>query len=156
MADVCYVTNSQDGITLTAYRGDGAALLAFDLDQQRTPHLAGFTRQVTPPDGQSSYVLNRLSFSQPITSATTADQRVWTPGDRAPALQKFCWLDFPGNLVPGSYAYAVTAICFSSRNTAEAWGRSFTTSLWSSTSTARIPGSSAAVQRPPRHRVSTV
>jgi hypothetical protein len=34
MAEACYVTNSQDGITLTAYRGNGVALLAFDLEQE--------------------------------------------------------------------------------------------------------------------------
>ena len=40
MAD--HVRNSKDGFTLKAYRGDGAALLAFDLADPFKENLAGF------------------------------------------------------------------------------------------------------------------
>ncbi len=37
MATSPQVTSAQDGLTLTAYAGNGAVLLAFDLAPERTP-----------------------------------------------------------------------------------------------------------------------
>src|SRR5690349_7651126 len=102
---------TQDGLTLTAFHGDGSTLFAFDLDQALTPHLAGFALQCTPPNGAPFYVPNRLNFQQTVTSATTPRQRTWTPSDQAP-FQKFRWVHFPPTLVPGEYAYTATAMYF--------------------------------------------
>ena len=83
-----------DGLTVKAYRGDGAALLAFDVDEHLADDLAGFAVQCVAPSGERYPILNRLSFEQRITADTTPRQRRWTPTDVAP-LQKFHWAHFP-------------------------------------------------------------
>src|SRR5215216_1772322 len=105
------VASTQDGLTLTAYGGDGAALLGFDLAPERTPHLAGFALRYTPPGGQPTYIANRLNFATPVTAATPPGEPPWTPSDQAP-LQKFRWTHFPPQLAPGDYTYELTAIYF--------------------------------------------
>src|SRR5215468_8223667 len=62
------VSQQSAGLTLTGYPGDGAVLLAFDLDQSMQQNLAGFAVTYTDPDGQTFPVLNRLSFAQAITA----------------------------------------------------------------------------------------
>ncbi len=106
-----YASAAKDGLTVKAYRGDGAALLAFDLDEAQVPDLAGFAVKYTTPGGKTSWLLNRLSFTRAITAATTPSQRRWTPTNVAP-LQKFHWAHFPPELQPGPYRYAVTAMRF--------------------------------------------
>src|SRR5215470_13643473 len=105
------VSQQSAGLTLTGYPGDGAVLLAFDLDQSMQQDLAGFAVTYTDPDGQTFPVLNRLSFAQAITSATTPEQRVWTPTSEAP-LQKFHWVHFPPDVKPGTFTYTATAMLF--------------------------------------------
>ena len=111
MQDSIQVAAAQNGLSLKAYRGDGAVLLTFDLDQHLTADLAGFSIQCTPPNGPAAYLLNRLSFDTPITATTTPQQRTWTPSNQAP-FQKFRWMDFPTDIVPGAYTYIVTAMYF--------------------------------------------
>ena len=53
-------TQQAEGLTFAAYPGDGAVLLAFDVDQSMAPDLAGFAVEYTDPDGQTLPVLNRL------------------------------------------------------------------------------------------------
>ncbi len=105
------LSNSQDGLSVKAYRADGAFLLAFDLDQTLTPGLAGFAIQCTPPSGTPYFLPNRMGFTSDITSQTTPDQRIWIPSDQAP-FQKFRWVDFPPDVVDGIYAFDVTAMYF--------------------------------------------
>ena len=105
------VSQQSAGLTLTGYPGDGAVLLAFDLDQGMQQDLAGFAVSYTDPDGHTFPVLNRLSFAQAITSATTPEQRVWTPTSEAP-LQKFHWVHFPPDVKPGTFTYTATAMLF--------------------------------------------
>jgi hypothetical protein len=100
-----------DGLTVCAYPGDGAVLLAFDLDESRQADLAGFAVEYTDPDGKTFPVLNRLSFGQAIVSTTTPQQRKFTPTDEAP-LQKFHWDHFPPDVKPGTFTYKVTAMLF--------------------------------------------
>jgi hypothetical protein len=45
------VRQQSGGLTFTAYSGDGAVLLAFDLDQGMQQDLAGFAVEYTDPDG---------------------------------------------------------------------------------------------------------
>ncbi len=41
-----------EGLAVTAYDGDGAVLLAFDIDEEKTQNLAGFAvKAVTPDNG---------------------------------------------------------------------------------------------------------
>ena len=100
-----------DGFSFCAYWGDGALLLAFDLDEARQADLAGFAVEYTDPDGKTFPVLNRLSFGQALTGATTLQQRKYTPTDEAP-LQKFHWVHFPPDVKPGNFTYKATAMLF--------------------------------------------
>ena len=100
-----------DCLTLKGYSGDGSALLAFSLDESLVDNLAGFAIKRTAPGEKPEYLLNRLNFTNQITSGTTPEQRTWTPSNIAP-FQKFRWLDFPGNGEPGTYNYQVTAMYY--------------------------------------------
>jgi len=103
---------SNNGLTVAAYAGDGDVLLAFSLDDSvlKQNDLAGFSIQLTPPNGQPQFLMNRLNFSQPVTSQTTPQQQQsqWTTSQNAP-FQKFHWVHFPGDVGPGQYTYKVTA-----------------------------------------------
>ena len=101
---------SSNGLTVVAYPGDGDVLLAFSLDKNllQNNDLAGFSIQCTPPQGQSYYLMNRLSFSQPVTSTTAPQARPWTSSQDAP-FQKFHWVHFPPHVMPGAFQYKVTA-----------------------------------------------
>ncbi len=65
-------TQQADGLTLSAYPGDGAVLLAFDVPQALEQDLAGFAVEYTDPDGRTFPVLNRLGFAQAITRSRSA------------------------------------------------------------------------------------
>ena len=103
---------SNNGLTVAAYAGDGDVLLAFSLDDSvlKQNDLAGFSIQLTEPNGQPQFLMNRLNFSQPVTSGTTPQQQQsqWTTSDKAP-FQKFHWVHFPSDVGPGDYKYKVTA-----------------------------------------------
>jgi len=103
---------SNNGLTVAAYAGDGDVLLAFSLDDSllKQNDLAGFSIQLTEPNGQPQFLMNRLNFSQPVTSGTTPQQqqKQWTTSDQAP-FQKFHWVHFPADVEPGQYKYKVTA-----------------------------------------------
>ncbi len=112
--------SAADGLTLKAYRGDGAALLAFDVDESLSGQLAGFAIQYTPPGGDPKWLFNRLTFDDPITAATTPDQRrsIATSTHEAP-IQKFHWSHFPSNPLPGEFTYTATAMLFKSGTESE-------------------------------------
>jgi hypothetical protein len=105
------VPKTNDGLTVAVYRGDGAALLAFDASGDLAENLAGFAVEYTPPGGQAQPIQNRLSFENPMTAETTPEERVWTPTTEAP-LQKFHWMHFPPDVKNGEFAYEVTAMLF--------------------------------------------
>jgi phosphatidylserine/phosphatidylglycerophosphate/cardiolipin synthase-like enzyme len=111
MAGTLNTSSHKDGLSVKAYQGDGAVMLAFDLDEHLTQNLAGFAVQFTPPKGKPSYLLNRLNFSRGIHAGTTPGQRMWTPSDQAP-FQKFRWVDFPADVPDGTAQYTVTAMYF--------------------------------------------
>jgi len=101
---------SASALTLTGYVGDGAVLLAYSLDPDllKTNELAGFSIQCTPPAGAPFFLENRLNFSNPVTSGTTPQQSPFTSSQNAP-FQKFHWVYFPADIVPGNYHFEVTA-----------------------------------------------
>src|SRR3954454_23699724 len=98
---------------LRIYRGVGATLLSFDVDDSLADDLAGFAVWCTPPGGSEFPLLNRLSFDDPITHATTPEERrqISQPTDVAP-LQKFHWVHYPPELVEGDYTYRAAAMLF--------------------------------------------
>lgn len=95
----------RDGLTLKLYRGEGMALLAFDLDVNRaTPDFVGFAIEFKPPKSHDWFpLLNRLRF----------DGAPEHPNHRYSSLdapfQKFRWTHVPTQVVRGDYAYRVTA-----------------------------------------------
>jgi hypothetical protein len=101
---------SSSSLALTAYAGDGAVLLAFSLDpdELKAHELVGFSIECTPPSGKPYFLENRLNFGNPVTAATTPAQTPWTSSQNAP-FQKFHWVHFPPEIMPGSYQYEVTA-----------------------------------------------
>jgi PLD-like domain len=103
--------SSSDGISFRAYRGDGSALLAFDVAPKLAANLAGFAIECDPPSGKSYTLQNRLSFAQEITARTTPAERKWTPTTAAP-IQKFHWADYPSQVTRGKFTYQATAMLF--------------------------------------------
>jgi hypothetical protein len=101
---------SSNALALTGYVGDGAVLLAYSLDPEllKTNELAGFSIQCTPPAGAPFFLENRLNFSNPVTSGTTPQQAPFTSSQNAP-FQKFHWVYFPADILPGNYHFEVTA-----------------------------------------------
>ncbi len=106
-------------LRLVVHRGDRSVLLAMDLPPGKVDRLAGFALFRRPPGGRARPLYNRLDFRQPITSATTPEQRTWHRSDRAP-FQKFRWVDLPHDIVPGDYEYTATAMYFAGDGTLEA------------------------------------
>lgn len=100
-----------DSLSFTVHRGDGAALLAFDVDEKLADDLAGFAVECVPPKGDPYMLVNRLSFEQEITADTTPSERKWTPTDEAP-IQKFHWIHFPKDVPAGEFTYKATAMRF--------------------------------------------
>jgi len=100
-----------DSLSFTVHRGDGAALLAFDVDEKLADDLAGFAVECVPPKGDPYMILNRLSFEQEIVAQTTPAEREWTTTDKAP-IQKFHWIHFPKDVPPGKFTYKATAMLF--------------------------------------------
>ncbi len=97
--------DSVGGTTLKVYRGEGAALLAFDLEQANaTDDFVGFTIDVKYPGAQHWGALhNRLHFAYP------PEPRPKTFSSREAPFQKFRWIHVPreirGN---GEFRYRVT------------------------------------------------
>ncbi|NVZ52748.1 hypothetical protein HX792_20555 [Pseudomonas sp. B6002] len=94
------------GLTFKLYRGEGAALLAFDLAPDlATPDFVGFSIEVRYPGADHWGVLhNRLHFDYP----PTPEQPRSFPSTEAP-FQKFRWIHVPSEILPGLFRYRVTA-----------------------------------------------
>ena len=105
------VRAEENGLSVTAHRGDGCVMLAFDIADQPAAEFAGFAVKRTTPGGQPRFLVNRLNFSQRITSTTTPAARKFTPTNEAP-LQTFRWVDFPPVVEDGEYAYDVAEMLF--------------------------------------------
>jgi phosphatidylserine/phosphatidylglycerophosphate/cardiolipin synthase-like enzyme len=96
---------------LKVFRGDGCALLCFDVDERLQDNLAGFAIEYVTPSGTRRDVKNRLSFAERVTAETTPEDRRWTPTSEAP-LQTFRWVHFPHEVEPGTFTYRATAMLF--------------------------------------------
>jgi hypothetical protein len=117
MASEFHKSASKNGVSITAYRGDGSALLAFDLDLHLVTDLfAGFAVKATAPDGAKEWLMNRLNFDTGLHSASTPEERQknWTSSNVAP-LQRFRWQHFPAKPQQGTYTYTVTPMYFVSK-----------------------------------------
>ncbi|MDD1701118.1 MAG: phospholipase D-like domain-containing protein [Methanoregula sp.] len=110
----------KDGLKLTAYTGDRAVLLAFDLDKEHIDRLAGFAIAATLPDterkkGSDYFLKNRLNFNKPVTAKKPFGAEQWTASDSAP-FQTFHWTHYPST-GPGRYIYTLFAMYFETGTT---------------------------------------
>jgi len=100
-------TVTSDGLTLKLYRGEGAALLAFDLSADKaTDDFVGFTVEVRYPGAPSFGALrNRLHFDLPPDPDRPRSFR----STEAP-FQKFRWIHVPTDVSQaGEFRYRVSA-----------------------------------------------
>jgi hypothetical protein len=98
-------------LTFKAYAGDGAVLLAFDVDEPLREDLAGFAIEYTEPEGDVCPVFNRINFQDPVTVDTTnKDRRKMATDTRQAPIQKFHWVHFPADVKPGDFTYRVSAM----------------------------------------------
>jgi hypothetical protein len=98
--------NSAGGLTFKVYRGEGVALLAFDLDPaQATDDFVGFSIEVQYPGSTHWGALkNRLHFDNPPNVERPRSFR----STEAP-FQKFRWIHVPTEVKQGEFRYRVTA-----------------------------------------------
>lgn len=99
--------NEQDGLALKLWRGEGMSLLAFDLARSEvTPQFAGFAVRCKHP-GATDFVelTNRLAFHY---NGANAGKKFFKTS-KAP-FQKFRWVHFPRDVIPGEYRYRLTAM----------------------------------------------
>jgi phosphatidylserine/phosphatidylglycerophosphate/cardiolipin synthase-like enzyme len=102
---------ARDGLSLKAYCGDGAVMLAMNLNEHLATDLAGFAIRYIPPQDKAYYLGNRINFTTGLHAASTPEQRSWTSSNLAP-FQKFRWVHFPPDVQPGTYTYEVSAMYF--------------------------------------------
>jgi PLD-like domain len=99
-------------LAVRAYQGDAKTLLAFDLPEDQTINLAGFTIKCAPKGKTPYYLYNLLQFAKPNKHAMDKDEPAYS-SINAP-FQKFRWLHVPGNfhqldkVFYGPYKYTIT------------------------------------------------
>ncbi len=99
-----YLTNTNNGFSLKAYRGSLMTLLAMNLDEKPADgSFAGFTIFYINPKGERKPIQNLINFS---------GSNVITGSDISP-IQKFNWVHFPGSyqqtgMLTGKYTYEAT------------------------------------------------
>jgi hypothetical protein len=96
---------STDGLTFKLYRGEGVALLAFDLEKEKaTNDFVGFSVEVKYPGSPRWGALrNRLHFDYPPQLERPRSFR----STEAP-FQKFRWVHVPTETPEGEFQYRVT------------------------------------------------
>jgi hypothetical protein len=104
--------NSKNGVSVRAYQGDAMTLLAFDLDQAKTPNFTGFTIRITPGPRASYFMTNLLTYPADIRKKNKikpedANSTLFAP------IQKFRWVHVPATFhvtkpFYGPYKYEVT------------------------------------------------
>jgi phosphatidylserine/phosphatidylglycerophosphate/cardiolipin synthase-like enzyme len=99
--------DTNGSLTVKLWRGERMCLIAMDVANPE-PNFAGFSIEWKAPGATDfSPLYNRLAFSYPTDAATAVTgSRDFSSLD-AP-FQKFRWMHFPWNPVPGLYAYRVT------------------------------------------------
>ena len=111
---------SAGGLTFKLYRGEGVALLAFDLDQaQATDDFVGFSVEVQYPGSTHWGALkNRLHFDYPPDLRRPRSFR----STEAP-FQKFRWIHVPTEVKQGEFRYRVTACYMNAAGKLHTWAQ---------------------------------
>jgi hypothetical protein len=105
---------SSNGFSVKAYAGDRCVMLAFNLDDDKTDLLAGFsiaTRRAGAPNWV--FLGNRIGFAGDYTNPAASKNGKFFSSDTDP-FQKFWWLDFPADADFGTREYQVTVKRFKS------------------------------------------
>jgi len=108
------VPNSKNGVSVRAYKGDAMTLLAFDLDESKTPNFTGFSIRITPGAKAPYYMVNLLTYPSAIRKKNNikpqdAHSTLFSP------IQKFRWVHVPATFHQldgaffGNYKYEVTS-----------------------------------------------
>jgi hypothetical protein len=106
------VRATNNGFTVSAYRGDAKTLLAFNLAKREARNLAGFTVEVRPQGRDPYYLHNMLQFEHPELHAQVAAEPAQSSVNSP--FHKFRWLHVPGSVHQGRkpfygpYEYVVT------------------------------------------------
>ncbi len=114
-----------DNPSVRAYAGDGAVLLAFDVDEHATENLAGFAVKCLAPNKGTHptneyFLKNRLNFTFKLTKSKRVDPSTRVGSDKAP-FQMFHWVHFP-SAGPGKYSYTVYLAYFKGDGTVKLGG----------------------------------
>jgi hypothetical protein len=122
-----------DWLSVAAYAGDAKTLLAWDLPEERSKDLAGFTIECHAPQQAAFFLSNRLRFEHPDQHAqdgsASANSSVNAP------FHKFRWLHVPGGTaqgvaaIMGSYTYVVTPRYFDANGALQALDPSLSASV---------------------------
>jgi phosphatidylserine/phosphatidylglycerophosphate/cardiolipin synthase-like enzyme len=111
------ISKDVTGLRVVAYPGANSVLIAMSVPDDNTANLAGFAIWRQRQGEAEQAIPNRLNFDDPVTSATTPQQRKWTPSDQAP-FQKFRWVDIPPDGTDKPATYRVCAMYFTGQGKA--------------------------------------
>src|ERR1700722_8978545 len=96
-----------NGLTVKLWRGERMVLIGMDADAPE-PDFVGFAIEEQAPAGNTFVPLrNRLNFSYDRSPAVAVNGYRNFLSTEAP-FQKFRWVQFPFNPIPGEYTYRVT------------------------------------------------
>lgn len=115
LRSVLTMMQTKDGFSVSSYAGDGAVLLAFNIQKNKIANFAGFSIQCTAPNkgpykSNKYWLTNRLNFDKGLTKNVKDDTSKYVTSDQAP-FQMFRWVHFP-SAGPGNYTYSVYASYF--------------------------------------------
>jgi hypothetical protein len=126
-------SSNQNGLSVKAYRGDAKTLLSFDMPEDQTGNLAGFTISCQPQGKTEYYLFNQLQLADPAQHARVAGE---PPNSSANApFQKFYWVHVPGSfhqdegVLYGIYTYKVWPRYFDDKGILQALDPSLVVSL---------------------------
>jgi len=119
MARQFAASTSSNGFTVKAHAGDRCVLLAFNLDDDKTDLLAGFSIASRRADtGDWVFLGNRLGFAGDYTNPQASKNGKFFSSDTDP-YQKFWWVDFPADADFGPRDYRVTVKRFKNADSTE-------------------------------------
>jgi hypothetical protein len=107
------VSQSKNGVSLSAYQGDAITLLAFDLAADKRANLTGFSIRVTPLGRKPYYLLNLFGYPDGVTYPPAAGTPDLSTTEFSP-IQRFHWVHVPSSfhhvddVFFGDYLYEVT------------------------------------------------
>ena len=106
-----YLRETHDGLTLKAYRGDGCALLAFDIDPRFVDDLAGFAVEYDTPGGRTLPTVQPAALRRPCHGRDPASPAA-LDADRGGAAAAVPLGRTSRRSIPAAFSYRATAMIF--------------------------------------------